>query len=161
MPSLDPIELHQFVESLIRRHGNDHGSILNILNGVQGRYRYIPIEALYEVARLTNRSFADLCSIASAFDDLTIEPVGEHIILVCDGTACHAAGSVDIIRALEDELGTPCGSTSTDERYTLKSVYCVGACSLAPIAIIDGISFGRIRLSRLKDALKTIRDERG
>lgn len=160
MATLDLARLHSFVEDLAQRHGDGYGSTLNILNDVQEAYRYVPVEALYEIARVTGRSFADLCGVVSAFDDLTTEPVGEHLVLVCDGTACHATGSVDIVRALEEKLGVACGSTSPDGKYTLKTVYCVGACSLAPIVIVDGTSFGRIRLSRLEEALDGAREDR-
>lgn len=156
MTSLDLEKLHEFVAQLTERHGTEFGSTLNILNDIQAEYRYIPVEALYELARTTSRSFADLHSIVSAFDDLTTEPIGEHLVLVCDGTACHAAGSVDIIKALEDKLEISCGSTTPDGKYTLKSVYCVGACSLAPIVIADGVSFGRVRLSRIDETLSFI-----
>ncbi len=152
-------ELRAFIESRIEHYGGKGpGCVLNLLNDLQGKYRYIPIAALVEIADLCNRTMADLVDIIDAFDDLTTEPVGEHVILVCDGTACHASGSVDIIKALEDKLGIKCGQTTPDGKFTLKSVFCVGACSLAPIAIMDGVSFGRIRLSRLDEALATFDD---
>lgn len=156
MSTVDSAEIHALVGRLSKRYGDGAGSVLNVLNDIQSEYRYVPIEALYELARTTNCSFASLCSVVSAFEDLTTEPVGEHLVLVCDGTACHAAGAVDVIRALEDKLGIVCGTTGDDGKYTLKSVYCVGACSLAPIAIVDGASFGRIRLSRLDEALGSL-----
>lgn len=156
---LDLSELHRFIEDLVKKYAGQSCSTLNMLGDMQERYQYIPVEALYEMARVTGQSFADLQAIVSAFDSLTTDPVGKHLVLVCDGTACHATGSVDIIKALEDELGVRCGSTSEDGQYTLKSVYCVGACSLAPIVIMDGVSFGRIKLSRLENALKIIKEE--
>lgn len=153
-------ELHAFVEERVRAYGgNGPGCVLNLLNDLQEKYRYIPVAALVSVADACERTLSELMDIINVFDDLTTEPVGEHMILVCDGTACHAAGSVDIIKALEDKLGIECGQTTPDGKYTLKSVFCVGACSLAPIAIMDGISFGRIRLARLDDALASFEDE--
>lgn len=153
-------ELHAFIEQSLQNHGgNGPGCVLNLLNDLQGAYRYIPVAALVEIADVCNRTVSDLMDIVNAFDDLTTEPVGEHMILVCDGTACHASGSVDIINALEDRLGIKCGQTTPDGKYTLKSVFCVGACSLAPIAILDGVSFGRIRLARLDEALASLGGE--
>lgn len=159
MASIDSAELHEFLQDLVQEHETRKSPVLNMLNRIQERYRYIPIEALYELSRLTTYSFADLNAIVSSFEDLTTEPVGEHLILVCDGTACHAVGAVDVIKAIEDELGISCGSTSEDEKYTLKSVYCVGACSLAPIAMIDGVSFGRIKLTKLDEMLASLKTD--
>lgn len=159
MKAPDSAELHAFLVELVRKNQGRESDLLDMLNAIQDRYRYIPVEALYELSRLTLHTLADMSAVVSAFDDLTTEPVGEHLILVCDGTACHAVGSVDIIRALEDELGIACGTTSDDGKYTLKSVYCVGACSLAPIAMVDGVSFGRIRLTKLDDIIASLKDE--
>lgn len=153
-------ELHAFIEERVKAHGSDEaGLVLNLLNDLQDRYRYIPVAALVEMAEMCNRTVEELRGIVDAFEDLTTEPVGEHMILVCDGTACHAAGSVDIIKALEDKLGIKCGETTPDGKFTLKSVFCVGACSLAPIIILDGSSFGHVRLARLDEALSTFKSE--
>lgn len=156
MITIDKVRMHDFLNALVKKHSTSKSPALNMLNDIQAEYRYVPIEALYELSRITSHSFGDLCSIVSSFDDLTSEPVGKHLILVCDGTACHAVGSVDVIKALEDELGMKCGTTSEDGEYTLKSVYCVGACSLAPIAIVDGMSFGKIKINRLEEALRSL-----
>lgn len=153
-------ELQAFVEERVEHYGGDGpGCVLNLLNDLQKKYRYIPVAGLVSIADVCDSTLSELMDIIDAFEDLTTEPVGEHMILVCDGTACHATGSIDIITALEDKLGIKCGQTTPDGKYTLKSVYCVGACSLAPIAIIDGASFGRVRLSRLDDALASIEEE--
>ncbi len=159
MAAIDSQELHDFLEKLVQDYEAMKSPILTMLNRIQERYRYIPVEALYELSQMTSYSFGDLNALVSSFEDLTTEPVGEHLILVCDGTACHAVGSVDVIKAVEDELGIRCGTTSEDGKYTLKSVYCVGACSLAPIAMIDGVSFGRIKLTKLDDMLASLRTE--
>lgn len=159
MATIDSEELHEFIEELVRDYEMMMSPILTMLNRIQERYRYIPVEALYELSRLTSYTYGDLNALVSSFDELTTEPVGEHLILVCDGTACHAVGAVDVIKAVEDELGIRCGTTSADGKYTLKSVYCVGACSLAPIAIVDGLSFGRVKLTKLDEMLASLRTE--
>lgn len=156
MTAPDSKELRVFLEEIISRHGDGPGSVLNILNDIQAAYRYVPVEALYGMSILTGRSFADLRSVVSAFDNLTTEPVGRHLILVCDGTACHAIGAGDIIRTLEDKLGVACGQTTPDGEFTLKSVFCVGACSLAPIVIIDDAFCGHVRLNDLDSTLSKV-----
>lgn len=161
MTAPDGKELRDFLEARIAEHGNGAGSVLNVLNDVQDAYRYVPVEALYGMSIITGRSFAELCSVVSTFDNLTTDPVGKHLILVCDGTACHAVGAGDIIRTLEDKLGIACGQTTPDGEFTLKSVFCVGACSLAPIVIIDDAFCGHVRLSELDGTLKRIGSRRG
>lgn len=159
MKKIDSQTLHDFLIACIEKQGTEFGSAINILGSIQDQYRYIPIEALFELSRITNWSFADLCSLVSSFKDLTTEPVGKHLILVCDGTACHTLGSLDLVKALEDRLSVKCGKTSKDGMFTLKSVYCVGACSLAPILSIDGKSHGKIRLIEISELCSELLDE--
>lgn len=142
---------------LLERHGTGPGAVLSILNDLQEAHRHVPADVLFEVAAASPWSFAGLCAVVSAFDDLTLEPIGEHLVCVCDGTACHGAGAVDLVHALEERLGVACGATAEDGSVTLKTVHCVGACSLAPVVVVDGVSSGRIRLSRLDEILPSNR----
>lgn len=151
------VDLHECIEESLDHWGTGPGGALNVLNDIQDSFRYVPVSALYELSVRTPWHFSDLCSIVSSFENLTSERVGEHLVLVCDGTACHSVGSVDAIKALEDKLGIACGETTPDGVYTLKSVYCIGACSLAPVVIADGDTFGRIRLARLDEVLASLK----
>lgn len=159
MADIDLGQLHRFVEERLIVYGTEPGAAVNILGDVQGRYRYVPVEALWELARLTGWPYADLCALVSAFASLTSEPVGEHLVLVCDGTACHTVGSMDLVKALETELDIACGSTTDDGKFTLKTVYCVGACSLAPIVLVDNTSFGKVRLPEIAAMLRSAAEE--
>lgn len=142
---------------LYRTHGEEPGALLAILTSLQERFRHVPVDALLELAEISSWTFTDLAGFVSCFDDLSLEPVGRRLVLVCDGTACHAVGSMDIVKGLEDRLGIKCRQTSPDGEWTLKTVHCVGACSLAPVVVVDGLSQGGGRLSRLDDILP--RDE--
>lgn len=152
-------DLTEHIRRLALLHDGEPGSILNILCQIQDEYRHIPIEAAFELSRVTGEPFAEICAIISAFDEFDTEPVGKHLILVCNGTACHAKGSEDIISALETVLDVRCGHTREDGEFTLKAVHCIGACSLAPIIQVDGVDEGRVRLSDVSHLLETIRFE--
>lgn len=136
---------------LYAAYGSGPGSLLRILLDLQKRYRFVPAAALSELARISPWSLADLVGFVTSFEDFSLKPVGRHVVAVCDGTACHAAGSIDVVRALEDKLGVSCGKTTPDGELTLKTVHCVGACSLAPVVLTDEATHGRVRISRLDD----------
>lgn len=139
------------VHMLFEKHSVGPGSLLNILNDLQDEYRYIPDEALVELSAIGPWTYDKLLQFVEFFNDFSLVPVGEHVISVCDGTACHAAGSVDVIKALEDHLDIKCGCTSDDRKWTLRKVHCVGACSLAPVVNVDSDSYGKVRISKLSE----------
>ena len=146
-PKVSAEEIERVVDAAIAAHPDPTGRLLNIMRDIQSEFRYLPVDALDVLSRKLEVPFGALVGLVGSFADFSIEPVGEHLVMVCDGTACHAAGANNIITALEDALGIACGQTSEDGKFTLRSVFCVGSCSLAPIVIVDTKNFGKVRLS--------------
>jgi NADH:ubiquinone oxidoreductase subunit E len=117
-----------------------------ILQAIQGHYRYLPLEALERVAAKTAISATELYGVATFYAQFRMTPVGEHIIKVCHGTACHVGGADGLTEALEKSLGVKVadGGTTPDMKLTLDTVACVGCCSLAPVVMIDKTTHGRL-----------------
>ena len=91
------------------------------------------------VAEYLDISVSAVYSVATFYENFSLEPKGKHIIKVCDGTACHVRKSQPIFDALHDYLGlTGKRKTSEDGMFTLETVACLGACGLAPAMTIDG-----------------------
>lgn len=86
-------------------------------------YLAMPRIAVYEVA-----------SFYSMFD---LKPVGRHKIKICTNISCLLRGSEQIVDYLQKRLGIPCSETTSDGRFTLKSVECLAACGGAPMMQID------------------------
>ena len=81
-------------------------------------------------------------------------PLGENIIRVCRGTACHVKNSANILFALEAELGVMAGHTTRDKKFTLEVVNCIGACSIAPVILVNDDYHGRITVKDIPKILK-------
>lgn len=104
---------------------------------------------------MTGLCGSELLSIATFYSQFCLQPVGENLIQVCHGTACHLAGAEEITAALRRELGIEEGDTSPDQKYTIKKVACLGCCSLAPVITINGETFGRLTPEK---AVRLVRD---
>jgi NADH:ubiquinone oxidoreductase subunit E len=83
----------------------------------------------------------------------SLEPRGEHIIRVCTGTACHVKGSARILESLERELNVQAGGTTSDNRFTLDAVRCLGCCGLAPVVTINDDVYGSVAPREIIKAL--------
>ena len=97
---------------------------------------------------------AEILRVASFYNAFSLEPVGRHIIEVCLGTACFVRGSGLLLQRLEEEIGISAGSTDAEQRFTLKTVRCIGCCALAPAMRIDGITFGKAKLGKVPRILE-------
>ena len=99
--------------------------------------------------------------VATFYSQFRLEPIGEHTIRVCFGTACHVNGAEAIADALSDELKVPVGGTTPDGKFTLESVACLGCCSLAPVITIDDETYGRLTADKARDIIRDMYAKEG
>jgi NADH:ubiquinone oxidoreductase subunit E len=81
------------------------------------------------------------------------------VIRVCRGTACHVKGSLDILRILESELGIKAGDTTKDLMFSIETVACIGACSIAPVIVINDEYFGGLTPKSIQKLIKKFKDK--
>lgn len=129
--------------------------LIPILQQVQSEYRYLPEEALEQVARALGISSATVYGVATFYAQFSLEPKGKWVIRVCDGTACHVRGSQANLDALRKRFDLVNGASTTQDRmFSLEVVSCLGACGLAPVVVIDDKVHGQVT----PDALSIILD---
>lgn len=129
----------QQVRALIASHGNDSANLIAILQDVQAEYSYLSEENLTLIADALGISVSRVYSVATFYENFSLEAKGKHIIKVCAGTACHVRKSGPIYDAVYEYLGLHGKKkTSDDGLFTLETVACLGACGLAPVMTIDG-----------------------
>lgn len=140
----------------------EHGTgLIAMLQNAQDVYGYLPRLAIEEVSLQTGISLSQIYGVASFYNQFRLSPVGEYIIDVCHGTACHVAGAVQITEALEEELGVPDGKTTADRKFTLSSVACMGACSQAPVMRIGDKTYGGLTPDKTRTIIRDLMQEVG
>lgn len=132
------------IDRIINRFENSKGAAIPVLQQIQNEFGYVPPEFLPRVSALTGIPATELYSIATFYSQFRLHPIGENLIQVCHGTACHLAGAEEITSVLQRALGIKKGDTSPDGKYTIQKVACLGCCSLAPVITINGETFGRL-----------------
>ena len=132
------------VLDIVGKHRGDRGGLISTLQEIQGRYGYLPVDALRTVAERTGRSLVDVYGVATFYRSFSLKPRGKHLCSVCLGTACHVRGGAVIAEAFERELGIGAGETTVDREFTLETVNCLGACALGPIVAVDGHYFSNV-----------------
>ncbi len=148
------------VEAIIERYGAKRRHVIAILQDIQTQFHYLPREALLEVAARVRIPLIDLYSIATFYNCFSLVPRGEHVIRVCLGTACHLKGGTRLVEALERELGVREGEMTPDGQFSFETVRCVGACALAPLVLIDGRYYPKMKQRKLTQVLARLRRAR-
>jgi NADH:ubiquinone oxidoreductase subunit E len=131
-------------EKILDEYEKVNGALIPILQKVQAVYGYLQEPIIYLIAERLNISVSEIAGVATFYAQFHLKPRGRHIIKVCTGTACHVKGAKSIVNKLSSELNVPVGDTTSDKMFTLEEVACLGACSLAPILMIDEDVHGKL-----------------
>lgn len=127
------------VEEICAEYNCDPSNLIAIMQEIQAEYKYLSEDALTMVAKNLNIGAARVYSVATFYENFSLEAKGKHVIKVCAGTACHVRKSQPIYDAIHEYLGlTGKRKTSDDGLFTLETVACLGACGLAPVMTVDG-----------------------
>jgi NADH:ubiquinone oxidoreductase 24 kD subunit len=138
MVNLTVQEINKTVAEIIDRHNGDPTHIIAILQDVQNAFRYLPKEAFSLIAQRLNVSIAKVYSVATFYENFSLEPKGRYVIKICDGTACHVRKSIPILEALRKHLSVSEQKPTTDDlSFTVETVSCLGACGLAPVLTVN------------------------
>lgn len=119
---------------------------LAAMQDMQHAFNYIPEEGLRQLAEHLDCKVAQLYSMATFYKALSLKPKGKHIIKICNGTACHIRGSVNLATGLKRELGIEPGETTEDGEFSVEMVNCLGSCALAPVMLVDGTYHNKLKL---------------
>ena len=145
---------------IIDSYGCQQCNLIAIMQEIQAEYKYLSEEALTLVAEKLGISAAKVYSVATFYENFSLEAKGRHIIKVCAGAACHVRKSGPIYDAIHDYLGlTGKKKTSADGMFTLETVACLGACGLAPVMTIDGEVHAKMTPEAALALLEDIRKE--
>ena len=129
--------------------------LVPVLQAIQGRFRYLPPEAMARLGELTGLSLARIVGVASFFSQFRFTPLGRHLIKVCCGTACYVRGAEEITGAILRHLGIPEGSDTDEGRiFTVEKVACLGCCSLAPCMLVDDVTYGHLTPKTAPEAVE-------
>ncbi len=151
---LDLDEVRDFVDRIVAEIGGSREDVLLLLQRLQDHYRYVPEPALRLLTEKSEITPAQVMGVVTFYNRFRLKPVGEHLIKVCHGTACHVAGAPEITKAVRSVLGLPeAEDTSTDRVFTVTKVACLGCCSLAPVMQIDEVTYGHLTPGTVRDAL--------
>ena len=145
---------------IIDSYGCQQCNLIAIMQEIQAEYKYLSEDTLTLIAEKLGVSTAKVYSVATFYENFSLEAKGKYIIKVCAGTACHVRKSQPIYDAIHDYLGlTGKKKTSADGMFTLETVACLGACGLAPVMTIDGEVHAKMTPEAALALLEDIRKE--
>lgn len=132
------------MKDVLNKYKNMPGSLITVLQKAQEIYGYLPTDVIYHIASVMKTTPAEVMGVATFYTQFRLKPVGKYLIMLCQGTACHVNGSERIESAICERLGISDGDTTDDGMFSLKNVACLGCCSLSPVMMINGETYGSL-----------------
>ncbi|MGC8835239.1 MAG: NADH-quinone oxidoreductase subunit NuoE [Armatimonadota bacterium] len=152
-------ELDEFIEQ-VRDPEHPQGALIPVLHHVQELFGYLPQAAMNRVAQKLNIPTAEVFGVATFYSYFSLVPKGKYNISVCLGTACYVKGADRIMRTLQEELGIGPKQTTPDGLFSIQDARCVGACSLAPVVMINNDVYGQLEPDQIPEILAKYRARR-
>lgn len=139
--------------AIIKAHVGRTGGLISALRAAQEAIGCLPEATEKIAADAFNLSRAEVKGVISFYSDFRRTPAGRTVVRLCAAEACQAAGARALMATIEKEHGLKCGETAPSGELTIEPVYCLGLCSVAPAAMVDGALIGRADAGRIEAAI--------
>ena len=146
------------VDEIINRYEGGRESLVPILQGITNEFNWLPPEMLMRIAEVKQIPIEHILRIATFYKAFSLKPRGEHIVTVCMGTACHVKGAPRILERFERELNIKTGETTSDMKFTLEAVRCIGCCGLSPVITVGEDLYGKLSPAQAAKILNKYRE---
>ena len=156
---LNDIELRSIIDQVIDENVSRPGATMVVLNELQAKIGFVSEPMQEYVAERLQVPISRVHGVISFYSFFTTTPRGKHTVKFCMGTACYVGGTPQLLEKARQVLGVEPGQTTADGQITVEICRCVGACSQAPVIMVDEDSMGRMRPNKLPQALKPIQGQ--
>ena len=147
------------VDNILAAHDYKEQAVIAILQEIQEHYHYLPEVVFPYLAKKLNMSEARIFSVATFYENFSLEPKGKYVIKICDGTACHVRRSIPILERLRGELSLSEKKKTTDDLlFTVETVSCLGACGLAPVLMVNETVHPAMTPDKASELLKELKE---
>ena len=146
--------------AIVEQYGCKTENLIAILQDIQAAYNYLSEANLTLVAQRLGISVSKVYSVATFYENFSLEAKGRHIIKVCAGTACHVRKSIPILERLRKELSLSAEKKTTpDGGFTVETVSCLGACGLAPVITVNEQVYPAMTPDKASELVASLREQ--
>ena len=143
----------QQIRKIVEDTDGRAGAPIRVLQQVQGLVGYLPPEVLRTVSKEMGIPLAELYGITSFYSFFSLVPKGKYVLQVCLGTSCYVKGAERILKTLKKDYGLEAGGITSDGKFSLEQVRCLGCCGLSPVMAIKENIYRKVKPSQIKDIL--------
>ena len=145
------------IKRIVHCYPTERRFVLAAMQDMQRAFSFVPKEGMKFLAEYLSCPMSELYSLVTFYKALSLLPGGKHTIKLCDGTACHIRGSMNLKTYMCGLLDIEPGEVTADGLFSLEIVNCLGACASGPVIMIDEEIFGNVTADSISDILDSYR----
>jgi NADH-quinone oxidoreductase subunit E len=145
----------------IRRYPPSRDYLIPMLQAVQEKEGFISRESIGQISEYMGLPESKIFGVATFYNQFRLNAPGKYQVAICRGTACHVKGSFNLLETLQRELGIEAGATTRDGLFSLETVACIGACSIAPVMTVNGEFYGRLDKKAVERTIRELKAREG
>ncbi len=142
------------LDKIVSQYKGQDDALISVLQEVQAEFGWIPRDAIGRIADALEVSVGEVFGVLTFYAQFYLTPRGRHTVRACRGTACYVRGAKSVLRAIEQTLGITEGKTTSDFKFSLETVACLGACAMGPVIVVDRTYFGKMAPNKVETILK-------
>jgi len=142
------------VRTICAGFDNDPNELIAILHKAQEHFGFLPKDVQNAVAEVTGIPASKIYGVVTFYTYFTMEPRGKHPVSICMGTACYVKGAEKVLKEFEKKLNIKNGQTTSDGKFSMNTLRCIGACGLAPVVMIGDKVYGNVKPEEVKNIIK-------
>jgi NADH:ubiquinone oxidoreductase subunit E len=148
------------LENIVKKHREKDGNVISLMQDTQEVFGYIPREAVNYFSEELGIALSRFYGVVTFYSQFHLKPRGKNIVSVCCGTACHVKGGSKIADRVLKDLGLAAdGETTADKEFTFEVVRCVGACSIAPVVLVNDKAYAEMTPDGTSKLIKQLKKE--
>lgn len=147
------------IATLAEKWRDKKGSLIMILHEIQSQYGYVPRDVSLQLSKLLDIPLARIYEVTTFYNYFKLDPPGKYNISVCLGTACYLKGSPELVEEVKTMFNIKEGQTTADGLFHLDVVRCLGCCGLAPVMMVNGQIYGKVKRDEVPKILSKYKKE--
>jgi NADH:ubiquinone oxidoreductase subunit E len=152
-------EARKGIIAICDTYKHEPSPLMPILEDIQKKYGYIPLDGQELVSHETNIPVAEIYGVVTFYNFFSLAPKGKYVIHLCLGTACYVKGAQTVLDKFEQLLGIKSGETTEDGLFTIDPIRCMGACALAPAVNINGKVYAQLTPDKVAGIIQEWKDK--
>jgi NADH-quinone oxidoreductase E subunit len=145
------------IQEVRKKYPTALAAVMPVVYIAQEQNGYLSNEAMEEIALVLGIDKVNVLSVVTFYTMYHTKPMGKYHVQVCTNVSCMLRGGYQIWDQVKEKLGLDHMQVSTDSKFSLEEVECMGACGYAPMLAVNEDYFENLTKEKVEEILDSLK----